>query len=116
MVESSDYGAGGPGGASPFCPYIAMNVAKSGGTARHSPYQNGLVTPAMRERHARQEADDAFGREAQSVRGEAAHSRERAARQVFDPEREQRDDQADEQPDVTVELVVHDLRRESRAR
>src|SRR5204863_4046235 len=47
FVESSDHGALGPGSARFFCPHSAMAVAGSGGIARHSPYQTGLVTPAI---------------------------------------------------------------------
>ena len=47
MLDSSDHGASGPGVINPCCPYSATPVASNGGTARHRPYQTGLVTFAI---------------------------------------------------------------------
>ena len=115
MLDSSDHGAAGPGGARPFCPYSAMNGREQRRQCEAQSVPERVGHARDRERNARQDADDALGRHAQPVGAEAAHARERAAGQVLDAEREQRDEQAHDQPDVTVELVVHDLRRGARA-
>ena len=121
MLESSDHGARGPGQHE-----SRLAVHRDAGREQRR-YREAQAVPDRvghvrdRERDARQQADDAFGAEAQAVRAEPADARERAAREELDAEREQRDDQAHDQADVAVELVLHDVgghrqRRRSRAR
>ncbi len=73
------------------------------------PIPEGVCDIRDGERDARQEADDAFGGQAQAVRPESADSRERAPGEIFDTEREQRDDEAHDESEVTVEFVLHDF-------
>ena len=67
------------------------------------PEPHRILRADERERDARREAQQRLGRHAHAVGAEVAGARERAARQVLDPEREQRDHEAHDEADVVGE-------------
>ena len=93
-------------------PRSAIAVANSGGIARQSPNHTGFFAPTSASGMHGARRSSASAAMLTPYAPKLPGARERAARQVLDPEREQRDHEADDESDVAGEQPRDERRRE----